>query len=61
MGFEEAYTGQQGGRLQQEEAVWLQGVCERTFRRYLDRYEEEGLPGLIHKRLGRSRSARRLK
>jgi hypothetical protein len=26
-------------------------VCERTFRRYLDRYEEAGLEGLIDKRL----------
>lgn len=27
------------------------GVCERTFRRYIDRYEEAGLEGLIDKRL----------
>ena len=27
------------------------GVCERTFRRYINRYEEEGLDGLIDKRL----------
>jgi hypothetical protein len=27
-------------------------VCERTFRRYLDRYEEAGLEGLIDHRLG---------
>jgi hypothetical protein len=26
-------------------------VCERTFRRYIDRYEEDGLQGLIDKRL----------
>jgi hypothetical protein len=26
-------------------------VCERTFRRYLDRYEEAGLEGLIDQRL----------
>jgi hypothetical protein len=26
-------------------------VCERTFRRYIDRYEEAGLEGLIDKRL----------
>jgi len=29
----------------------LLGVCERTFRRYVDRYEEAGLEGLIDKRL----------
>ena len=46
MRFEEAYAGWQGGRLRQEEAARLLGVCERTFRRYVDRYEDEGLPGL---------------
>jgi len=51
MRFEEAYTGWQGGHLRQEEAARLLGVCERTFRRYIDRYEEEGLEGLIDKRL----------
>ena len=34
------------------------GVCERTFRRYVDRYEDEGLDGLVDKRLGQV-SARR--
>ena len=29
----------------------LLGVCERTFRRYIDRYEDESLDGLIDKRL----------
>lgn len=51
MRFEEAYGGWQKGRLTQEEAARLLGVCERTFRRYIDRYEEEGLDGLIDKRL----------
>jgi transposase len=51
MRFEEAYGGWQSGRLKQEEAARLLGVCERTFRRYIDRYEEEGLDGLIDKRL----------
>lgn len=51
MRFEEAYGGWQGGRLSQEEAARLLGVCERTFRRYIDRYEDEGLDGLIDKRL----------
>jgi len=51
MRFEEAYGGWQTRRLTQEEAAKLLGVCERTFRRYLDRYEEEGLDGLIDKRL----------
>jgi len=51
MGFEEAYGGWQNGRLRQEEAARLLGVCERTFRRYIDRYEDEGPDGLIDKRL----------
>lgn len=51
MRFEEAYGGWQGGRLRQEEAARLLGVCERTFRRYIDRYEEAGLDGLIDRRL----------
>jgi transposase len=51
MRFEEAYGGWQARRLTQEEAARLLGVCERTFRRYLDRYEDAGLEGLIDKRL----------
>ena len=35
------------------EAGELLGCSERQFRRYRDRYEEEGLAGLIDKRLGR--------
>ena len=58
MRFEEAYGGWQERRLTQEEAARLLGVCERTFRRYVDRYEDEGLDGLIDKRLGQV-SARR--
>ncbi len=52
MRFEEGYNGWQQGRLTQEEAARLLGICERTFRRYIDRYEDEGLDGLIDKRLG---------
>lgn len=51
MRFEEAYQGWQSGRLTQEEAARLLGVCDRTFRRHIDRYEEDGLDGLIDKRL----------
>jgi transposase len=51
MRFEEAFGGWQARRLTQEEAARLLGVCERTFRRYIDRYEEAGLEGLIDKRL----------
>lgn len=51
MRFEEAYIGWQKRRLTQEEAARLFGVHERTFRRYIERYEEDGLEGLIDKRL----------
>jgi transposase len=52
MRFEEAYSGWEGGRLRQEEAARLLGICERTFRRYVERYEDRGIEGLIDKRLG---------
>ncbi len=51
MRFEEAYVGWEAGRLTQVEAASLLGVSERTFRRYLSRYEEGGLEGLIDRRL----------
>lgn len=51
MRFEEVYTDWQDKRLTQEEAARLLGVCERTFRRQMGRYEAEGLDGLIDKRL----------
>jgi transposase len=51
MRFEEAYRGWQKGRLSQEEAAEILGVCSRTFRRQIGRYEENGLSGLDDKRL----------
>ncbi len=51
MRFEEAYGGWNGGRLTQAEAAQLLGMCERSFRRYLVRFEAEGLDGLIDRRL----------
>jgi transposase len=51
MRFEEAYSGWDSGRLTQAEAASLLGVCERTFRRYMARYEASGLEGLIDRRL----------
>ncbi len=35
--FEEAYCGWTERRLTQEEAARLLGVCDRTFRRWIDR------------------------
>jgi hypothetical protein len=51
MRFEEAYEGWNKGRLTQAEAAQILGMCERSFRRYLVRYESEGLDGLIDRRL----------
>lgn len=51
MRFEEVYEGWNAGRLTQAEAAQILGMCERSFRRYLSRYEAEGLEGLIDRRL----------
>lgn len=51
MRFEEAYEGWTGGRLTQAEAAMLLGQCERSFRRHIERYEADGLEGLLDKRL----------
>lgn len=51
MRFTEAFDGWQERRLSQAEAARLLGVHERTFRRYIDRYHDEGLAGLADKRL----------
>ncbi|TFH48342.1 MAG: hypothetical protein E4G89_06445 [Methanothrix sp.] len=58
MRFEEAYGVWTEGRLNQEEAVRMLGVCDRTFRRYIDRYEESGREGLLDKRLTQASSRR---
>src|ERR1700690_2512744 len=52
MRFEESYEGWKERRLTQEEAAMLLGVCDRTFRRYLMRYDDQGMEGLIDKSLG---------
>ena len=51
MRFEELYYGWHEGKLSQEEAARVLGVCSRTFRRQICRYEEDGLEGLNDKRL----------
>ena len=51
--FEEIYDRFTGGRLSSMEAAEWLGVSERTFRRQRGRYEEEGLAGLLDRRLGR--------
>ena len=51
MRFEEAYEGWNAGQLTQAAAAQILGMCERSFRRYLGRYEADGLEGLIDRRL----------
>ena len=51
MRFEEMYGGWQSGRLSQEEAARVLGICSRTFRRQICRYEADGMEGLNDKRL----------
>ena len=50
MRFKEAYEGYQCKRLTQSEAASLLGVCDRSFRRYLHRYDEFGMDGLLDQR-----------
>lgn len=58
MRFEEAYEGWNEGRLTQAEAARILGMCERSFRRYLWRYEAGGLEGLIDRRLEQASNRR---
>ena len=44
--------------LNQAEAAEILGVSERTFRRWLCRYEEEGEAGLLDRRLGKASGKR---
>ena len=53
MRFEEAYSGWGERRLTQAQAAQLLGVCTRTFRRTIHRYEDEGLDGLLDQRMSR--------
>lgn len=54
MRFEEVYSGWSESRLTQEEAARILGICDRTFRRYIDRYEDLGIAGLSDKRLSQA-------
>lgn len=51
MEFERIYTGWRSRKLTQEQAACILGVSDRTFRRYINRYEDDGLEGLYDKRL----------
>jgi transposase len=51
--FRDVLSRWERGKLSMMEAGELLGVSERQFRRYRDRYEEDGLEGLIDRRLGK--------
>lgn len=52
--FMELYDRWQKRRLTQSEAAHVLGVHERTFRRYIRRYEKEGVDGLYDKRISQA-------
>jgi transposase len=51
--FRDVLSRWEAGRLSMAEAGELLGMSERQFRRYRDRYEEDGLDGLLDRRLGK--------
>lgn len=58
MRFDETFSIWTEGRITQEEAARMLGVSSRSFRRYVDRYRDNGIDGLIDKRLSQA-SARK--
>ena len=59
MKFEAIYGRWRQRRLSQAEAAEILGMSERTFRRWRERYDADGLEGLLDRRLGKA-SARRV-
>jgi transposase len=59
MKFEDVYGRWQQRRLSQAEAAEILGMSERSFRRWRDRYQTDGVDGLADRRLGKA-SARRV-
>jgi transposase len=51
--FRDVLSRWERGNLSMMEAGELLGMSERQFRRYRDRYEEDGLEGLVDRRLGK--------
>ncbi len=58
MKFEVVLERCRARKLSQIEAAEILGVNERTFRRWRDRYEDEGLDGLYDRRLGTASAKR---
>jgi transposase len=53
MRFEALLERAESKTLSQVEAAELLGMSERTFRRWRDRYREDGVPGLADRRIGK--------
>ncbi len=51
--FRDVLSRWEAGELSMMEAGELLGMSERQFRRYRDRYDEEGVAGLVDRRLGK--------
>ena len=58
MQFEQMYRRWKSKELRQEDAVQILNMSERTFRRYVLRYEKDGREGLLDKRIERSSPGR---
>jgi transposase len=56
--FRDVFGRWEAGDLSMMEAGELLGMSERQFRRYRDRYEEDGVEGLVDRRLGKPSSKR---
>ena len=54
MVFEDAYSMWSEKRLTQEQAAGLLGVSAPTFRRWTERYGEDGIEGLRDRRVSRA-------
>jgi len=56
--FRDVLSRWESKQLSMLEAAEILGMSERQFRRYRDRYEDEGLDGLIDRRLGKPSAKR---
>lgn len=54
MQFKQIYRRWKNKELRQQDAAEILNMSERTFRRYVVRYEAEGIEGLLDKRIERS-------
>lgn len=58
MQFESIYTRWTERMLTQEGAALLLGISPRTFRRHINRYEQDGIDGILDKRITQASSRR---